>query len=65
MSNIIVNRSPIGRTRSEQEENLRKEGNRSMTDEQLDKCKYLERKAKEQLGSKENFFKPQEIDQIK
>lgn len=55
----------FGKTRSEQEENLRKDGMSSLTDEQLDKCKYLERKAREELGSKENLFNPMEIDQVK
>ena len=34
----------IGKTRSEQEKNLRKEWGSTLSDEQLDKCKYLEKK---------------------
>ena len=33
-----------GKTRSEQEKNLRKEGMHGMSDERYDKCKYLEKK---------------------
>jgi hypothetical protein len=39
-----------GNTRSEIEENLRKDGLGTMTGEQLDKCKYLEKKSKEEFG---------------
>ena len=39
-----------GNTRSEIEENLQKDGLGTMTREQLDKCKYLERKSKEEFG---------------
>ena len=50
MANIIIRKpGSFGRSRSEQEENLRKEGMASLTDEQLDKCKYLEKKVKELL----------------
>ena len=34
----------LGKTRSEQEENIRKDGLQGMSDEQLDKCKFLEKK---------------------
>lgn len=66
MANIII-RKPIsiGKTRSEQEENLRKEGMQTLTDEQLDKCKHLEKKGKEQLGSSKNFMRQIEIDEVK
>lgn len=50
---IIRGKNKFGRTRSEQEENLRKEGwGGGMSDEELDKCKFLERKLKEEKGSK-------------
>ena len=39
-----------GNTRSEIEENLQKDGLGTMTGEQLDKCKYLEKKSKEEFG---------------
>lgn len=66
MANIIIKgRTKIGNTRSEQEENLRKEWGSTITDEQLDKCKFLERKLKDNLGSKENFIKPMLLDEVK
>ena len=34
----------LGKTRSEQEENIRKDGLQGMSDEHLDKCKFLEKK---------------------
>ena len=39
-----------GNTRAEIEDNLRKDGLGTMTDEQFDKCKYLERKSQEEFG---------------
>jgi len=42
--------SNYGRTRSEIEENLRKDGLSSMEEGDLDKCKYLEKKSKEEFG---------------
>lgn len=44
--------SNYGNTRSEIEDNLRKDGLSSLTDEQHDKCKYLEQKSQEELGGK-------------
>ncbi len=59
---IIKDRSyRFGKTRSEQESNLRKEGMATMTEVQLDKCKYLERKS----GIKKSFFDKSEIDSVK
>lgn len=60
---IIIKNKPyrLGKTRSEQEKNLRKEGMVTITDEQLDKCKYLERKS----GFSRSFFDQSEIDKIK
>lgn len=54
MANIIIKgKSSFGKTRSEQEANLRKEGwGGGMSDEEVDKCKFLERKLKEEVGSK-------------
>lgn len=58
MVNIIIRgKSTIGKTRSEQEENLRREWGRTMTDEQLDKMKFVEKVAKRDTGSEENFFR--------
>lgn len=53
--------SSYGRTRSEIEDNLRKDGMSSMSDEQSDKCKYLEKKSKEVLGG-EIFINQGHID---
>jgi hypothetical protein len=55
----------VGKTRSEQEENLRKEWGSSITDEQLDKLKYMERKVKDSSGQKKNFIRGQDIDKVK
>jgi hypothetical protein len=66
MANIII-RKPgnFGKTRSEQEKNLRKEWGPTMTDAQLDKLKYAERKIKERSGSDKNFIRGQDIDNVK
>lgn len=63
MAFIIIKKRPyrLGRHRSEQEENLRKDGMKTISDEQLDKCKFLEKKA----GFNRSFFDKSEIDQIK
>jgi hypothetical protein len=42
--------SSYGRTRGEIEHNLRKDGMATLTDEQYDKCKYLEKKSREEFG---------------
>lgn len=62
---IIKGKNSIGKTRSEQEVNMRKEWGRTMSDEKLDKLKYLERKAKEQTGSSKNFMRQTEIGKVK
>jgi hypothetical protein len=54
MEIIIRGNTKFGKTRSEQEANLRKEGMKSLSDEQLDRVKFLERKVRESTGSKEN-----------
>jgi hypothetical protein len=54
MEIIIRGNTKFGKTRSEQEHNLRKEGMRSLSDEQLDRLKFVEKKVKESTGSKEN-----------
>jgi hypothetical protein len=60
---IIVKNKPyrFGKRRSEQERNLRKEGMATMTEEQLDKCKFLEKKT----GLNKSFFDKSEIDKVK
>lgn len=47
----------LGKTRSEQEENIRKEGYQGMSDEHLDKCKYLEKKYGPGFYSEREFGK--------
>ena len=63
MAFIIIKNRPyrFGRNRSEQEKNLRKEGMATMTDEQLDKCKFLEKKS----DSSKSFFDQSEIGKVK
>jgi hypothetical protein len=56
LANIIIKgKSKFGYTRSEQEENLRREGMRSLSDEQLDKLRYVERRFKEDTGAKTSY----------
>ena len=55
----------LGKTRSEQEINMRKEWGSTMSDEQLDKLKFLERKKKNHDGSTKNFFRGQDIDEVR
>jgi len=64
MEIIIKDEVKLGKTRSEQEQNLRKEWGPTITDEQLDKCKFLERKLKEKTGRTQNFLTPIELDKI-
>jgi hypothetical protein len=66
MANIIIKdgHDKLGKTRSEQEENLRKEWGQTITDEQLDKLKFIERKKNEYDGSKKNFITAIDIDKI-
>ena len=54
----------LGKTRSEQETNIRKEWGSTMSDEQLDKLKFLEKKKKEHDGSSKNFYPGQFIDEV-
>jgi hypothetical protein len=66
MPHIIVRKpDSFGKTRSEQEENIRKEWGSTITDEQLDKLKWLEKKKKEYDGSTKNFIGGHEIDKVK
>lgn len=68
MPYIIIPDKPhkFGKTRSEQEKNLRKEGwGKALTDEQLDKCEYLERKARNAQNVKKSFFDQSQIGQVK
>lgn len=67
MANIIIKgkHDHFGKTRSEQEKNMRKEWGSTMTDGQLDKLKYIERKIKDGTGNSKNFIRGQDIDAIK
>jgi len=63
MANIIIKgKHNIGKTRSEQEINLRKEWGSTMTDEHLDKLKFIEKKIKEKIGSTENFVSQVDVE---
>jgi len=44
---------------------MRKEWGSTMSDEQLDKLKFLERKIKKASGQTKNFIPGQDIDKIK
>ena len=65
MEIIIKGKNQMGKTRSEQESNLRKEWGPTMSDGNLDKVKHLERKAKETLGSKQNFISQVDAENVK
>lgn len=65
MSNIIIPKGDsFGKTRSEHEENLRKEWGHTISDEQLDKLKFAEKQKKNFDGSSKNFLTGGEIDNI-
>jgi len=66
MPHIIIKWKPKhGKCRSEIEKNLRKEGwGSSLTEEQIDKCAYLERKAKEKYGLTESSMRTKNIDKV-
>lgn len=57
---IIRGKSTYGKTRSEQEDNLRKDGLGALSDEHHDKCKWLEKKT----GVKKGFVKAADLDNI-
>lgn len=65
MEIIIKGKVKIGRVRSEHEENMRKEWGGTITDVQLDKLKYIEKKLREETGSKNNFVPAHLIDEVK
>jgi len=58
---IIRGKSSFGKTRSEQEANLRKEGYVGMSDENFDKCKWMEKQIKDKYGSGENFVRQTDL----
>lgn len=52
----------LGKHRSEIEKNLRKEGwGKTLTDEQLDKCKYMEKKMKREQNVHKSFFDQRQL----
>ena len=59
------NKQLYGKTRSEQESNMRKEWGATMNDEQLDKLKYAEKKKKDFDGSSQNFIGLHVVDEVK
>ena len=67
MVEVIIKWKPKhGKTRSEIERNMRKAGfGSSLTPEQIDKCAYLERKAKEKYGLTESSMRTININKIK
>ena len=68
MANIIIPGKRIGKNRSEQTEILKKEwgGHGGLSEEQLDKCKFLERKVKEKHGEgASRFFRDADIHRVK
>ena len=66
MVTIIVRKSsPKGRTRSKIERELLKEwGSAGLDEEQIDKCEFLEREAKDQVGADKSFLKQRLIDSL-
>ncbi len=66
MVNIITRNKHdgFGKTRSQHEENMRKEWGSTMTDGQLDKLKFMERRKKDIDGSTKNFATGIEIDEM-
>lgn len=67
MVEVIIKWEPKhGKSRSEIEKNLRKEGwGSSLTEEQIDKCAHLEKKAKEKHGLTESTMRTTNIDKVK
>ena len=62
---IIHGKNKLGKTRSEHEENMRKEWGSTITDVQLDKLRHIEKKIKEETGSANNFVHAHLIDEVK
>lgn len=58
---IIRGKNTYGKTRSEQESNLRKDGMHGLSDEHYDRCKWMEKKA----GTKHGFFIANTLDKVK
>jgi len=58
---IIRGKNKYGKTRAEQESNLRKDGLKSMTEQNWDKCKWIEKKE----GLKHGFIKSPFLEHVK
>ena len=58
---IIKGKNKYGKTRVEQESNLRRDGYSGMSDENYDKAKHAERK----YGIKNGFLRQTDLDKIK
>lgn len=58
MANVIIPKGRIAKTRSEQAEIIKKEwgGHGGLSESQLDKCKFLEKKMKEKYGERAAAF---------
>ena len=67
MVEVIIKWKPThGKSRSEIEKNMRKAGfGSSLTDEEIDKCEYLERKAREKHGLIESTMRTTNINKVK
>jgi len=61
MEFIIKNKNTYGKTRVEQESNLRKDGMVGMSDENFEKAKYIEKK----MGIKSGFLRQEDISRLK
>jgi hypothetical protein len=58
---IIKGKNKYGKTRTEQESNLRKDGFKGMSEENYDKAKYVEKK----LGLKGGFLRQTDLGKVK
>ena len=68
MANIIIPGKKIGKTRSEQTEIIQNEwgGHGGLSEESLDKCKFLEKRVKNKHGERAaNFLRDADIRKVK
>ena len=61
MNIIIRDKTTYGKTRAEQEANLRRDGYVGMSDANFDKCKWAEKK----LSAKNGFIRQTDLEDIK
>lgn len=57
---IIKGKNKYGKTRAEQESNLRKDGMKGMSEENWDKCQYVEKKH----GLKHGFLRSTHLEKV-